>query len=204
MGVDDMSLEDIRDILRKRLHAKHPTEFPMGTAGTSAAGLLTGIFYTRKTLAFASVKCTQCDYEDNPVDGSLSLVLYEMSNKSESTGLWLKNLEHHTSEKCQDCSKPLQKSISYNSPPSLLIFEINSNNITLSKAVEFKGDDGMKVLQLKGIVYHGDFHFTSCIVSSDGVVWFNDGITTGRQCKKDGDLETMSSRKVMKCRGRNK
>jgi len=31
MGVDDMSLEDVRDILRKRLHAKHPTEFPMGT-----------------------------------------------------------------------------------------------------------------------------------------------------------------------------
>ena len=48
------------------------------------------------------------------------------------------------------------------------------------------------------MVYHGDFHFTSCIVSEDGVVWFKDGITTGRQCKKDGDLETMSSRKVMK------
>ena len=60
----------------------------------------------------------------------------------------------------------------------------------------------MKVLQLKGMVYHGDFYFTSHIVSSDGVVWFNDGITTGRQCKKDGDLETMSSRKVMNCRGK--
>ena len=52
------------------------------------------------------------------------------------------------------------------------------------------------------MVYDGYFHFTSCIVSSDGVVLFNDGITTGRQCKKDGDLETMSSRKVMKCRGK--
>ena len=153
-------------------------------------------------MAFASVKWTQCDYEEDPVDDSLGLVLYEMSNKSELTGLWLKNLECHTSEKCPDCSKPLQKSIGYNSPPPLLIFEIDSNNITLSKTIGFKGDDGMKVLQLKGMVYHGDFHFTSCIVSSDGVVWFNDGITTGRQCKKDGDLETMSSRKVMKCRGK--
>ena len=65
----------------------------MGTAGTSAAELAAEIFYTMKTLAFASVKCTQYDYEDNPVDGSLGLVLYEMSNKSESTGLWLKNFE---------------------------------------------------------------------------------------------------------------
>jgi hypothetical protein len=107
MGVDDMSLEDVRDILRKRLHAKHPTEFPTGTAGTSAAGLAAKMFYTRKTLASASVKCTQCDYEEDPVNDGLGLVLYEMSNKSESTGLWLKNLECHTSEKCPDCSKPL-------------------------------------------------------------------------------------------------
>ena len=145
MGVDDMSLEDI-DILRKRLHVKHPTEFPLGTAGTSAVGLAAEIFYTRKTLAFESVKWAQCDYEEDPVDDSLGLVLYEMSNKSESTGLWLKNLEHHTSEKCPDCSKPLQKSISYNSPPPLLIFEINSNNITLRKTIGFKGDDRMRVL----------------------------------------------------------
>src|ERR1700729_1171573 len=57
MGVDDMSLEDVKDILRKRLHAKHPTEFPIGTAETSVIGIATEIFYTRKTLAFASVKC---------------------------------------------------------------------------------------------------------------------------------------------------
>src|SRR5882672_3508630 len=28
MGVDDISLEDVRDVLRKRLHTKHPIEFP--------------------------------------------------------------------------------------------------------------------------------------------------------------------------------
>ena len=61
----------------------------------------------------------------------------------------------------------------------------------------------MRVLQLKGMVYHRGFHFTSCIVSSDRAVWFNDGMTTGRQCKKDGDLDTMSSGKLMKCRGKN-
>jgi hypothetical protein len=61
----------------------------------------------------------------------------------------------------------------------------------------------MKVLQLKGMIYHEGFHFTSCIVSSDGAVWFNDGMITGRQCEKDGDLETTLSGKLMKCRGKN-
>ena len=46
------------------------------------------------------------------------------------------------------------------------------------------------------------FLLTSRIVSSDGAVWFNDGMTTRRQCEEDGDLETMSSRKLMKCRGK--
>ena len=110
-------------------------------------------------------------------------------------------LEWCTSEKCLDCSKQLQNSISYDSPPPLLIFEINSNNTTLSKTIGFKQDDRMKVLQLKAMFYHGGFHFTSCIVSSEGAVWFNDGMTTGRQCEKD-DLETRSSRKLMKCTGR--
>jgi hypothetical protein len=103
---------------------------------------------------------------------------------------------------CLDCSQPLQKLISYDSPPPLLIFEINSNNSTLNKIIGFEDDDGMKVLQLKAMVYSGGFHFTSCIILSDGAILFNDGMTTGRQCKKDGDQKTMSSRKLMKCRGK--
>ena len=96
----------------------------------------------------------------------------------------------------------MRKSISYDSPPPLLIFEINSDNITLNKTIGFEEDDEMKVLQLKGMVYHGGFHFTSRIISSDGAVWFNDGMTTGRQCEKDEHLETMSGRKLMKCGGK--
>jgi hypothetical protein len=94
---------------------------------------------------------------------------------------------------CLDCSQPLRKLISYDSLLPLLIFEINSNNSTLNKTIGFEDDDGMKVLQLKGLVYSGGFHFTSCIISSDGAILFNDGMTTGRQCKKDGDQKTMDN-----------
>ena len=78
---------------------------------------------------------------------------------------------------------------------------VRSKQLTLWGGQSKRSKDWL-ILQLKGMGYHGDFHFTSCIVSSDGAVWFKDGMTTGRQCEKDGDLETMSSRKLMKCRGR--
>jgi hypothetical protein len=107
MGGDDISLEDVRDILRKRLHTKYPTEFPTGAAGASVAGLATRIFHTNTTSASALMECNQCDYEEDLVDHKLGLVLHGMSNRSEATGLWLKNLEHHTSKKCPNCSQPL-------------------------------------------------------------------------------------------------
>ena len=41
------------------------------------------------------------------------------------------------------------------------------------------------------------------MVPSNGAIWFDGGMTTGRQCEKDGNLVTMSSNKLMKCRGKN-
>jgi len=57
------------------------------------------------------------------------------------------------------------------------------NNITLSKTIVFKEDDEMMVLQLKGMVYHRDFYFTSYIVSSDGAGWCNDDMTIADSVK---------------------
>ncbi|TFK45244.1 hypothetical protein OE88DRAFT_1600301, partial [Heliocybe sulcata] len=45
---------------------------------------------------------------------------------------------------------------------------------------------------LRGIVYFGDFHFTSRFIDSEGNIWYNDGITTGRQCMKEGNISTTS------------
>jgi hypothetical protein len=64
----------------------------------STAELAAKIFYTMKILTPASV---ECDYEEDPVDNRLSLLLYEMSNKPGSTGLCLKNLECGTLKSAQ-------------------------------------------------------------------------------------------------------
>jgi hypothetical protein len=80
MGVDDISLEDIRDIIRERIYAKHPTEFLTSATRGSVARLAVRIFHTNTTSAFASVECTQCDYEEDLVHHKWGLVLHKMSN----------------------------------------------------------------------------------------------------------------------------
>jgi hypothetical protein len=42
---------------------------------------------------------------------------------------------------------------------------------------------------LKGIIYHGGFHFNSRIIRPDKSIWFHDGITCGKNCINEGSLK---------------
>ena len=58
------------------------------------------------------------------------------------------------------------------------------------------------VVNVRGLIYHGDFHFTSCIIGTDGIVWYHDGMTTRSSCANEGDFNKMSSRNLLKCKGK--
>ena len=61
----------------------------------------------------------------------------------------------------------------------------------------------IKILDLRGIVYHGGYHFTSRIVTSDQQIWYHDGINTGKICLRDGLLKSQSKDRLRVCRGRD-
>jgi len=39
---------------------------------------------------------------------------------------------------------------------------------------------------LKGIIYHGQYHFTSRLIDNAGGIWYHDGMTSGRECVYEG------------------
>ncbi|KAJ7234566.1 hypothetical protein C8J57DRAFT_1089612, partial [Mycena rebaudengoi] len=45
---------------------------------------------------------------------------------------------------------------------------------------------------LRGVIYHGEGHFTSRIFTPDGEIWFRDGITTRSFTRYDGNLVDVS------------
>jgi len=54
--------------------------------------------------------------------------------------------------------------------------------------------NGRKVrYQLKGIIYHGGYHFTARVVTSQGDVWYYDGMTTARECIYEGKLSELTN-----------
>ena len=89
-------------------------------------------------MAISSPECTSCEYSEASIDDRLDFVLYEKEDTPKSTSHWLRSLEHETHEKCPQCFSATMQPISFKSAPNVLIFEINSRNIKLSKTLKFE------------------------------------------------------------------
>jgi len=110
--------------------------------------------------------------------------------------------EHETHEECPYCSYTLKQPISFKSAPNVLVFEINSKNIKISRSLKFVQDSETVVLDVRELIYHGDFHFTSHINGNDNKVWYHDGMTSGSTCENEGDFDSFSTKKLSKCKGK--
>ncbi|KAF8347130.1 hypothetical protein F5887DRAFT_834749, partial [Amanita rubescens] len=54
--------------------------------------------------------------------------------------------------------------------------------------------------KLRGIIYFGDYHFTSRIVYENGMTWFHDGMVTAESMIYDGMIDQLSD--LWFCRGK--
>jgi hypothetical protein len=100
---------------------------------------------------------------------------------------------------CTKCTNPLKHVITYHQFPKLLIFSVGGYQIEISKFIKVRTNGGTKKFYLKGIVYHGGFHFVSHIVGKDNTVWFHDG-QLGRGCIYEKILKEFSSSDLHMCR----
>ena len=196
------TFETARDTIRHEIYTKNPEQFPYGTRGTSVAALTSTILAPHGFVAISSPVCTSCEYSEPSIDDRLEFVLHEKEDTPKSTSKWLGSLEHETHEKCPHCFSAMMQPINFKSAPNVLVFEINSRKIKVSKTLKFEQEGETVVLDIRGLIYHGDFHFTSRIIGTDGMVWYHDGMTTGSSCENEGDFDKFSSRKLLRCKGK--
>jgi hypothetical protein len=99
-------------------------------------------------------------------------VLYEKEDTPKSTCHWLGSSEHETHERCPQCFSAMMQPISFKTAPIVLVFEINTRSIKVSETLKFEQEGEIVVLDVRGLIYHGDFHFTSRIIGIGGQVIF--------------------------------
>jgi hypothetical protein len=197
------SFEAVRDTVRSKLHSTYPTRFPMGRTGTSVVALAAEILRTESTIAFSQLICTQCQYKEPEMNDGLEYVLYTDRNSTGSTSRWVQTLHHHQQQRCPECLAEMHQPIFYNEPPCLLVLEYGQADMRTSHRLKIKTDEDNVELHLRGIAYHGSFHFTSRFISEKGDIWYHDGRRTGSTCIYDGDLTNARDSDLRRCRKRD-
>ena len=198
------TFEQVRDDWRYVLHTTDPVMFPRGTHGISVAGLAEEILKVTESIASSQHQCSTCEYAENPIDDKLTYVLHADNSTKHSTNTWVNGLSQTTHRRCPDCNHSMKQVIFYNEIPNIVILEYPMKNIQTSHSLKIMTDKGeMTILNLRGLVYHGGYHFTSRIISSEEKVWYHDGINTGKLCLTDGILGNQSDDRLRMCRGRD-
>jgi hypothetical protein len=197
------SFEVIRDIVRSMLHAAYPERFPMGRVGTSVAALGEEILNTENTVTSSQLICTQCQYEEPEISNKLGYIVHADRDTTGSTSRWVQSLHQQQQKRCPECLAEMHQPIFYNEPPYLLVLEYHQNNLKTSHKLKIGQDQDEVELHLKGMVYHGGFHFTSRFVSENGNVWYHDGRITGNACINNGHLTGLQDSALRRCRGRD-
>jgi hypothetical protein len=198
-----ISLEDARDGVRHYLHQLHPAIFAEGAVGTSVAAVARHLLKPSETVTSSQVQCTECDYEGPEVDDKLDFVVCADKNTKGSTSKWMGKIQEKSRQRCPTCSKrKLTSSIHYDEVPKLLVLEYPNIDLKTSHHLTYRVGGEDTVLHLRGIIYHGGYHFTSRIMSTEGDIWYHDGINTGEHCREDGNLMFKSNNDLKQCLNR--
>jgi len=109
---------------------------------------------------------------------------------------------HKSRQVCDTCNAPLSTTIHFSETHKIYAVDVTDRNVTVSKTVQIKGSLRATKLHLKGLVYHGGYHFTCRIIDDSDNIWFHDGISTGRTSINDGKFGTVSQPNLKVCRNK--
>ncbi|KAJ7219790.1 hypothetical protein C8J57DRAFT_1095181 [Mycena rebaudengoi] len=187
------ALEDIRDEVRRLLHARSPGKFAYGSSYAGVDEVVLAVLGDR-VYGTGVVKCTACGYTvPGRIDTLTSNLLLGRIRSLEEQGRDIFGLStwlaHHLSKKVQKCpictrngvsSQRMTRRTTITAVPPLLCVFLDYSAVQLEAVVNVSCGGAVYPLHLKGIVYHGESHFTSRIIRRDGGIWFHDGIATGK------------------------
>ena len=115
-------------------------------------------------------------------------LLHVNHNATGSISQILDNHMHHQSQYvCSNCNAPLDTTIHFSETHKVYAIDVTDRNVLLSQTIKIQGPRHATALHLRGLVYHGGYHFTCQIIDQ-----FGNGMTTGKVAPKDERLGSIS------------
>jgi hypothetical protein len=195
------TLETARDNVRKLLYETNCALFPYGQVGTNIAELAKQLMVRPESPCYAKLYCETCD-KIEPADAPENM-MHVTSSILKSTNSWFQNWQEESAANCLQCQSGQKVIRQFSIAPEMLVFGLNVTGMAISKTVRVKGANNKdSMLPLKGVVYSGEFHFTSRIISGKDV-WYHDGMITRSKCWNEGNATSFSEKKYMSCNNKD-
>ncbi|KAJ7452026.1 hypothetical protein FB451DRAFT_1051022, partial [Mycena latifolia] len=212
----DSSLEQVRDTVRYALHSRRPSVFPYGNGGTSI-DQLTAALLAGRSYGAAETRCSRCEHVmPGAVEAFVPHVSIVASSEEFGTNWndgslsrWFKRHLKRRTFNCPICLAAdgrrlrMTRTVSLTSVPPLLFIMVEDERVVLDRLIKLRCADRTAVLRLRGVIYYGAAHFTARIITAGGVMWFHDGLATGKSTVRQGTLQDLTSGKELHfCNGR--
>jgi len=202
MELENITFEQLRNNVRRLLHHEFENMFPYGHRGTSVVELATKVFSNIAINSFTQLECVNCQFSGEREPDSLACIIFGYSREITSVREQLKKaFVHHTRMSCPECLTPLQRLTYYQQTPRILLLSAGGPSISVNKSIKIRTSNQSRIFKLKGIVYHGGFHFTSRIIIDNNAVWYHDG-QLGPNCRFESELSDFSETDLNSCGGR--
>ncbi|KIL56950.1 hypothetical protein M378DRAFT_61682, partial [Amanita muscaria Koide BX008] len=185
-----MRLEPARDNLRRRLLKISPTQFAWGHF-TALHHVLQYLLTTPSVTVESHLQCSEEHVTDISIHSNNTCCMVSAGATSVHTSIeqWMRNFREETHHKCTTCEKHIHVNFSFRYPLPLIAFDFTGQKPKIDSKINVNINGTDVQYKLRGIIYFGDNHFTSRIVSESGMTWFHDGIATGVSVIYEGDID---------------
>ena len=167
--------------MRRRL-ARISTEFIFGRY-TSVHCIIDRFFKTRYPVTMSDLMCSNGHVVHRHRSPTSSCEVIIFAQPGTSLQYCIDNFSHSTASKCTTCDTFLLRSTSFVQSPPVILFDLGTSGYipSVSSVILVPcGETGRVRYKLRGIIYYKDQHFTSRFITGTGMIWFHDGMLTGR------------------------
>jgi hypothetical protein len=179
------SLEQIREFFRRHI-ARTAQEFTFGSYA-SVQSIGEHLFRTQEVITTSNVFCSESGGHNigrNQHSSTSNFQVIILETTETSLQACIDDFTIELASRCMTCDSHLMKRTTFVLTPPLLAFDISitgcSTLLSLDPVLWISCDNSRVCYNLRGIIYYDNHHFTERVVTSTGLIWFHDGIFTGR------------------------
>jgi hypothetical protein len=178
MGMSFYNLEEIQDLMRHQF-VRLDGEFAFGRY-TSVHAVMNRLLISPFPVMKSLIMCPNNHEVDRDERSSNSCeIMTHAAPAHYSVQQYMDNFITPSSSVCHGCGETLIRSFSFIFHPPILAIELWGGLRALDIVLNIEASGSFCQYNLRGVIYFSCEHFTSRIITNNGMIWFHDGIFTG-------------------------